>query len=149
MGMTDEYIEPTPQGRRNLAGLSIVGVVAAVLCRFWLQPTLFRYIQSLPVCDQLPWWQGLLSSALAALLFVASLCSWHALKLLRCGQSPLPGTWVFRRTRIQRGVAVRRRAYLLLFLSALAILAAWHGWQKLSATAIFHPTGKCTSRQAT
>ncbi len=147
--MTDEYIEPTPQGRRNLAGLSMVGVVAALLCRFWLQPTLFRYIQSLPVCDQLPWWRGLLSSILASLLIVAFLCSWHALKLLRCGQSPLPGTWVFRRTRIQRGVAARRRAFLLFFLSALAILAVWYGWQNLSATAIFHPTGRCASRKTT
>jgi len=42
------------------------------------------------------------------------------------GQFPLPGAWVLRRTRIQRGRAVQVRAVTLLVLSVLtAVLAIW------------------------
>jgi hypothetical protein len=145
--MTDEFIEPTPQGRRNLIVLLVIGVLLAISYRFWLQPALFGYIQSLPLCDQLPWWRGLLISVLASFLFVALLSAWNALQLLRYGQLPLPGTWVFQRTKIQRGVGVRRRAYFLLAISVLAVPITWYCWQNLSTTPIFHPRGKCAFHQ--
>ncbi|WP_266172032.1 hypothetical protein [Dyella subtropica] len=146
--MTDEFIEPTPQGRRSLIVLLVIGVVLAISYRFWLQPALLGYIHSLPLCDQLPWWRGLLISVLVSFLFVAFLSTWNALQLLRHGQSPPPGTWVFQRTKIQRGVAVRRRAYFLLAIAALAVLIAWYCWQNISTTPIFHPRGECASHQA-
>lgn len=145
MHMTDEFIEPTPRGRHSLVVLLVVGVMFALAYRFWLQPALLGHIQSLPLCDQLPWWRGLLISVLASFLFVALLLAWNAVQLFRYGQSPPPGTWVFRRTRIKRGVAVRGRAYLLLAISTLAVLITWYGWQSLSATPFFHPQGKCVS----
>ncbi|MFC4763546.1 hypothetical protein [Dyella koreensis] len=146
--MTDEFIEPTSRGRRNLVVLLVMGGMLAIVYRLWLQPALLGHIHSLPLCDQLPWWRGLLISVLASLLFVALLLAWHARQLLRHGQLPPPGTWVFRRTKIQRGVAVRRRAYLLLVFSTLAVLMTWYGWQNLSATPLFHPLEKCATRQA-
>ncbi|RDD81974.1 hypothetical protein [Dyella tabacisoli] len=143
--MTDEFIEPTPRGRRNLIILFVIGALYATAHRLWLQPALFDYINSLPLCDQLPWWRGLLISVLITLLFVAALSTRCALQIFQHGQWPLPGTWVFRRTKIQRGPVVRSRAYLLLVASALAVACAWFGWQGLSTTPIFHPKGKCAS----
>jgi len=148
MRMTDEFIEPTPQGRRNLVALWVIGVVIVFSYRLWLGAALLGYIHSLPLCDQLPWWRGLLVSVWALFFLVALLCTWNAIKLLRQGQFPLRGTWVFQRIKIQRGVAVRRRAYLLFSASALAVFLAWYCWESLSNTPIFHPIGKCASHRA-
>ena len=66
-----------------------------------------------------------------------------ALKLLRHGQSPLPGTLVFVRTPIKRGHAVRWRAYGLFAWSVIALMLPIWGWHLMLQTPIFSPPAKC------
>jgi hypothetical protein len=108
-----EFIETSGESRRKLLVLSLVAVVLGAVWTFLLRPALFAHIQGLPDCDQARWSVGLLLGALG-LLPVAGLWAGHyARKLIRHGQFPLPGAWVWRRTPITRGRPVRYRAYAI------------------------------------
>ena len=108
--MVREYLEPTPATRRKLALVVLAGVLLVALLEFWLKPTLLHFIDSLPICAQLPWWRGLLVSAICILPLAALLPLFQARKLLRVKQWPLLDAWVFRCTPIQRGRVVTIRA---------------------------------------
>ena len=139
-----QFIEPTPTGRRKIVAMILGALVAAMVIKLWLSPAYFRYIDGLSVCDQLPWLRGTLISAMVIPLVVAAVWAVPtALKLLRHGQSPLPGTLVFVRTPIQRGRVVRWRAYGLFASSALAALLPIWGWHLVAQTPVFSPQARC------
>jgi len=141
-----QFIEPTPAGRRKLVAMLLGAVVAGLVIKLWLSPAYFAHIRGLPVCDQLPWLRGTLISAMVIPFLIAA--AWAvptALKLLRHGQSPLPGTLVFVRTPIKRGRAVRWRAYGLFAWSAVALMLPVLGWHLMAQTPIFSPSARCTA----
>ena len=119
--MSIEYIEPTREGRRNLVVLIVITVIAGATIKLWLLPALFSHIDSLPKCDQIRWLRVCLIGISAAPPLITLWSIPYAIRLLKLNQSPLPGSWVFLRTPIKRGLVVRLRAFGLLSASALAL----------------------------
>ncbi|WP_455370942.1 hypothetical protein [Petrachloros mirabilis] len=130
--MTDEFVEPTREGRRNFIVLLVCLLAFGAALHFVLTPHFLSFLNTLPLCDQLTWLQG---SLLVILVVPMSLAvCWaipHARQLLLHQQSPLPNAWVLRRTPIKRGPRVRWQAYALLAWSALVIIFSVWGWFKM------------------
>jgi hypothetical protein len=141
--MSDEFIEPTRESRRNLLLLAVVGIVVGVSLQFWLKPVFLEHMSSLPLCDRLKWLRACLLGVIATPPLLAFWSIPHAIKLLKLDQSPLPGTWVFQRTPIRRGRVVRLKAYFLLVLSLATLAFPLVGWHLLQSTPIFVPTKSC------
>lgn len=60
-----------------------------------------------------------------SLFAIAAWIAWMALRVIRTGRMPPPGSWIIERQRIHEGsAAVRRGKILLVFAGALALLAA-------------------------
>ena len=128
--MVHEYLEPTAAMRRNLALVVLAGVLVVALLEIWLKPTVLHFIDNLPICAQLPWWRGLLVSAICIFPLAALFPLFQARKLLRFKQWPLPGAWVLRRTPIQRGRVVTVRAYVLIFVGVVILgITPYLAWQ--------------------
>lgn len=118
-----EFIEPTPQGRRKLVMLIACLALVGLLLDQWLFPAWSRHLQTLPLCERSIQMMGALRAAfLVVPLIVGVFAVIIARQWLRLRQFPLPGAWVWRRTRIRRGRIVQLRAYALLVMSALAWL---------------------------
>jgi hypothetical protein len=114
---TTEYIEPTNEGRVKMALIAIAIVGGLEAAKRLLIPAFMAHVQTLPKCEQLVW---LVNSVQAIFFAVPLLLSAFmipiAIRLLRHKQFPLPGSWVWRRKKIQRGRIVVARAYLILAL---------------------------------
>jgi len=139
-----QFIEPTPASRRKILVIALVAVVAGLACKLWLFPAYFGYIDRLPLCDRIPWLRD--SILFVSLIPLAVAAGWAvptARKLLRIGQSPLPGTLVFVRTPIKRGRVVRWRAYGLFAWSAFALFVAIWGWHVVVQKPLFSPPATC------
>jgi hypothetical protein len=105
----DEYIEATPASRRKLVAVFVVAVVAGLVILEYLLPEYLAYIRTLPFCEQVDWVE---STFLALMLGLVVLVPWiakSARDVLRLEQWPLPGSWVWSRTRVERGARVRWR----------------------------------------
>ena len=142
--MTDKFIEPTREGRRNLLILLTLGILSGAFLQFWLKPAFHAYLNSLPACDQIKLLRVLLLSAICTPPLIAAWSIPHSIRLIQFNQFPLPGTWVMRRTPTRRGAIVRLRAYCLLLLSGIALTVPFVGWRLLEPTHIFAPTKSCT-----
>ena len=140
--MVREYLEPTPATRRKLALVVLAGVALGALLEFWLKPAVLHFIDTLPICAQLPWWRGLLVSAICLLPLAALFAFLQAHKLLRFKQWPPPDAWVLRRTPIQRGRVVTVRAYVLLFVGLVIIgVTLYLAWQVTKVPFFSMPSG--------
>ena len=132
--MSREYIESTPTMRRRLLVVFVAIAMIAAVLEFWVKPALFEFVNSLPACERLPWWRGLILSALGILPLVAVSQFILARRMLIACQYPLPGSWVFRRTAVKRGRQVQIRAYGLIVIGLAEIAAAlYFGWQILGS----------------
>ena len=117
--------------------------MAAAALEFWVKPALFEFVNSLPACERLPWWRGLLLSALGILPLVAISQFILARRMLIFCQYPLPNSWVFRRTAVKRGRQVKVRACSLIVVGLAEIAAAlYFGWQLLGSP-LFTMAGQC------
>ncbi len=125
--MTDDFTDPTPEDRRKLLWLIAVAVMLGAAVTYWLLPWFRTQMQVLPPCEAVRLARGVITAMLLGLPLIVVLWALPlARRLWRVGQFPLPGAWVLRRTRIQRGRAVQVRAVTLLVLSVLtAVLAIW------------------------
>lgn len=132
--MNNEYIEPTPEGRRNLLLLTAAAIIVGGAFKLWLTPHFFAYIATLPPCDQLPWLRGCLLAAIATPALFGAWGIPHAIRILKAKQSPLPGTWVFRRRPIKRGRALRIYAAGLILVSLAALAFPLFGMHLLKST---------------
>jgi hypothetical protein len=119
-----EFAEPTAQGRRNLLALYVTGAIVGALLVLVVRPRLFEFVGGLPVCEQSQWSLGLLVACLSVVPVAAVGTIFHAKRLLRFNQSPLPNAWVLRRTQIRRGRPVRVQAYALFVCSACFLAGA-------------------------
>lgn len=127
-----EYVEPTPRARIRFAAL--------LLCVLALGATLHAYLPgwlaqraTQPLCDQLPVVRGLAVVLLAMFLGPAALVGWQAVRVIRAGQLPVPGSLVVRRTKIRRGRPVVVGAHVALALAALVATAPIVLWQMVPA----------------
>jgi hypothetical protein len=143
--MNNEFIEPTRESRRNLLLLIAVVAVSGGLIKFWLMPAFFAHIATLPRCDQIVWLRNTVLAVLATPPVMALWSVPHSLRLLKLNQSPLPGTWVFRRTPVRRGRSVRIQACFLLALSVAMLAFPVVGMHLLRST-LFAPSPKICTR---
>jgi len=146
-----EFLEPTPASRRKLTALLVAALAGGASLIEWLKSYLAE-LKSRPICDTLEPVLVLGILILASLLLLSAWVAWTARKVLRLDQWPLPGTWVFRRTPIQRGRKVVLRAYAMLGLAVLVVafvaFASYGSWQQLLhgwVLACGIGTGTCTS----
>ena len=123
-----EFIEPTSRTRRNLLALYVGAVVAGGVLVLFVRPTLLAFIRGLPLCEQARWSVAVLVACLLPLPIIAAWMGAYARKLLKFNQSPLPDAWVWRRTLVKRGRAVRIQAYALVTSSAVLLLAPLYAW---------------------
>jgi hypothetical protein len=120
-----------------------LGIASALAMLAWW-PVLMAHIRGLPVCDQLPWFQGvialqaLLMSAIPALLLAAGLAA------RRSGRWPPPQMPVLRRTRVVRGAVVERRAWWLIGgAAATALIFVVLVWRLLALMAEIATRWQC------
>jgi hypothetical protein len=118
-----EYIEPTPSVRRGLLLALILALApAGVFFAFW--PEIQAHLRAQSACELIAWLQVLNYSTAALAGAAAGTFAWSGAKVLRHGQAPAPGSWVLRRTRVLRGSAARRRAWVLLAAASVLVLCA-------------------------
>jgi hypothetical protein len=110
---TAEVVDPSRRGR--IAALWVFGLgIASALAMLAWWPVLMAHIRSLPVCDQLPWFQAVIALQALLMAVIPALLLAAGLAARRSGRWPPPGMPVLRRTRVVRGAAVQRRAWWLI-----------------------------------
>ena len=120
------FLRTDARQRRNLALLSIGLIVFAVLFFSICMPALKSWMFT-GYTDTVVHRFGLLCYAIATLMLVVAACvAVYARRVLRSGQFPLAGTWVFNDTRLQRGRAARAYAWGMLGVAACCILLAFY-----------------------
>ena len=140
------YLDPTTNGRLKLASLAVAGMLfVAAVKAYW--PMLMGHITSLPFCEQLPWYQGMLLWACSLCPFAVLVLIRHARRILASGQVPPPGTLVFFRTPIKRGRTALLHAYTSIAVAGtsvvVAIFVAARVWPAVSP--IFISVARCKS----
>lgn len=141
--MSPDSIDPTPASRRKLLLLIVAVTAGAALLKFVLMPRLLGHIQTLPLCERLRWLQALLIGLLASTAVAGVHFAWYARRVSRAGQWPLPDAWVWRRTPVRRGSAVRWRVRGMMACAIVAMAMPWVGWQLLSSTPLMTPPPSC------
>lgn len=109
-----EYLEPTPESRRKTIKTLIVGLVVglpAILAWKWF---LSVFLKSLPICEQIPWLQGVMIVSMFTPAVLAAAFLPRAIKMLSADQWPPQTIARYRRVRLWRGRALRIRGGLLL-----------------------------------
>lgn len=127
MTMPAEFIETSTAMRIKIAAsvVALLGVLESA--KRWLMPALIDRTKALPPCEQYELLVGSIKVLFFSVPVVLSIVmGTFAIRLLKHQQFPLPGAWVWRRTKVSRGRAVRIRAYLILA-SCLALygFVAW------------------------
>jgi hypothetical protein len=117
----DEYIEATPASRRKLAAIFVIAIVGGLVTLEYVLPEYLAHIRTLPFCEQLEWVEGTLLVLLLGFVILAPWLGWNAREVLRREQWPLPGAWVWSRTRVDRGPRVRWRGRAMVA-SAIVLL---------------------------
>ena len=132
---TTEFIEPTKASRIKLVAIWLAGALFIAISNFFW-PSLMTYINSLPLCSQLPWLQAILVTGLFMLLFAAFVFARHSHKVLSSNQTPIPGALVFFRTPIKRGSKAKFEAYVCatgaIFMLVAAIYLPIRTWPTIS-----------------
>jgi len=142
--MNAEFIEPTSASRRKLAVFFVGAIVAGVLA-IELVEAYLADLMSRPICEAIEPVSVLLAAVLGAVLLCAPWAAWIARKALKLNQWPLPGTWVFRRTPIQRGRPVIWRAYAMLAWAVLVVATVAYA-SYVSWSLMHRVDARCTSR---
>ena len=119
--MDPEFIESSPTyWVRALALFALAALCSVAIDLYW--PKLMQFVKALPLCDQIPWWRSIVIGLASPFILASGLLASAGWKVLRFRQWPLPGTLVWRRTKIKRGPRVLLHAYMS-FAVAGAIVA--------------------------
>jgi len=102
LGSMSDYIEPTTQSRiRVIAAYAFAALVYIAVRLAW--DPFFAQISARPICDQVPWWRGVI-------VFFACLFCWLAFLQFRAAyhiaqqlQFPSADAKVFFRTKVAKG----------------------------------------------
>jgi hypothetical protein len=117
------YLSPTP--RQRLIALAKYALPLLALYAFSRVGRGYtEHVDSLPVCEQAPWAIATIVACAAALAVFACLCGRSALRILRSGQYPAPGTSVLFRTRVYTGWWARTNGISLLLMTVLTAALA-------------------------
>ena len=139
-----EFIEPTARSRLKfvLVHALAIGFVVAVKI-FW--PRVMDFVNSLPLCNQLPWLQGIAAAFFALSPLTALFLFWHAERIRSSNQAPPPGAIVFFRTPIKRGRAAMLQVYLCRITGIAAILLPLYFGAKIwpSISPVFISVAEC------
>ena len=127
--MEPRYIESSPAMRAKILGASAAGMLVGVAFDYWVKP-LLQWIASLETCESLPWVRAELLIAVAVTWCVGTVAFMQARKTWKLGQTPLPDSWVWSRTRVRTGTYAKTAAIALygmsvLFLAGPPILVVW------------------------
>jgi hypothetical protein len=104
--MDAQFVEPTRAGRIKLAMFVLAGLLVSAAMHTWWHPFM-GYVQSLPICEQLPWLRGIVLTFIAISWLVGIAAVRAARLTLVSGQSPFPGAWVWSRTKLRTGWKAR------------------------------------------
>jgi hypothetical protein len=141
----EQFIEPTPATRRKVLIVLCAGVVIAGILQFWAAPAFFSFVGSLPLCERFRWLQGAMIALLGTVALFGAWAAWYARGVLKSGQWPPAGAWVWRRTAIRRGRSAKWRAYALLALACMAMSVPLIGWHFLGqAGMLSRPVTMCS-----
>lgn len=117
-----DYLDPPPLTARvlRLAWLLALGAAVAGVGELVIRPWFRRHLIEASPAESAAHFRQLLF-ALSGLLFAVSAWGfWLASRVARHGQWPLPGTFVFHRTAIQRGLKVKLRVIGIVFSAVFA-----------------------------
>lgn len=113
-----QYIESSSVTRAKLFGAGLAAILLGVAYDQWVAPWV-RWVSTLPTCESLPWVRLELISGVLICWFIAWASLQQGYATRRLGQTPLPGTWVWSRTKVRTGTYATLTSFGLLALSAL------------------------------
>ena len=125
--MVPEYIDPTPGSRRRLIVIFAVALFVGLPLLEGVK--LFgEQIEAKELCDQIAKFNLLWAFACGAWAAVGAYLAWLGVRVLTFNQWPLPGTKVFRRTRIHRGRSAKLRALGVLAAAVIFVAGPLWSW---------------------
>ena len=118
--MNAEYIE-TSRGR---VSVRLALCAALILCyvivdSYW--PRFMGFVKALPPCEQVPWWRTILIVVATPFFFVVALMIWDGYRALHFRQWPVPGAFVWWRTKIKRGAWVLVQATMSFVMAGVIV----------------------------
>lgn len=139
------YIEPTTASRAKLAAVAIAVVAAGLAFEKWVTPRL-QWVASLPTCESLPWVRLELLAGVLICWYIGYASFRQGRDTWRIGQTPLPTTWVWTRTRIRTGSYARFTAVFAFATSAFFLLGpiVIITWQQLYLVFCFSQDCGCS-----
>lgn len=106
--------------------------------QFFVFPLLTASLKAAPALNAVSTLKIIFIGFAAIVISVAVFVIWYGSKILRCGQFPVPGAWVWRDTSIKRGQSVIKVAWLHFLTAALIIIIGialavfmWRGLDRL------------------
>ena len=126
------YLEPTSAMRIKLIAVCLVVICVGLAFDRWVAP-LLRWVASLPTCESLPWVRLELISAVLMCWLIAYMALRQGAATWQSGQTPLPNTWVWSRTRVRTGKFAKATALSAFAMSATFFLGpiVLIVWQRL------------------
>lgn len=107
--------------RAKLVAAHAAPFVAGLAFDRWVKPVL-EWIATLPVCESLPWVRAEVIFGIGLVWLAALVALRTGWKVWTLNQSPLPGAWVWSRTRVITGKHARFAAIGYFFTAVLLLL---------------------------
>ena len=122
--MDTDYIYPTKSSRFRVMA-KLAGIIAAVALISFGSNAYSEHVAPLPICDQVPWARLAIVTVGLALLVPAIFFGRAAWRIYFYRQFPPPGTPVFFRAKVQRGLwaTVQGLSAALLAVVSLSLLS--------------------------
>jgi hypothetical protein len=120
--MSEAYREATRGTRVRLALLILAVVLASVLLPPWIRSHMAE-LRALPLCEQLLPLRAFIVGGYLVCVVLAGLVANAAVRTLMSGESPFPGAWIWRRTRIRTGWRASLDGLLLVLVAFVLLLA--------------------------
>jgi hypothetical protein len=115
------YIESSMAMRLKLVAVAVGTFLFGLAFNRWVSPAL-KWVATLPTCESLPWVRLELIVAVLVCWLIAFATFNQGRKTLQTGQTPLPGAWVWSRTKVHTGLFVKVVAVSAFSVSALFLL---------------------------
>lgn len=129
----DEWIEPAPGDRRKIIRAAALMLLGLLLFHVLAVKPTQAWVNTLPACERLAWLRGMLVGLMALMpIGGGAILVPVALRVLRHGRVPPPGTWLWKRTRVWRGRRARWMAGAMLAWVVLASPAPFFAWHVVS-----------------
>lgn len=116
-----QYIEATFAMRVKLALAALASTLVSKAFFVWVKPTLDG-VATLSTCESLPWVRAELLAGLAICWLIGASAFRIGRLTARLRQTPVPGTWVWSRTRIRTGMVARVTACAWYLVAAVFVV---------------------------